>query len=85
VINKAINNKIVLDFKTKLQELLQKDGEVAIHYELIKYEGPPHRRKFYTNVKIDDKLMGEGSGYSKKESEQNAAKQALDMLEGIHE
>lgn len=84
-INNAINNKIILDFKTKLQELLQKDGEVAIQYELSKYEGPPHRRKFFTNVIIDKKNMGEGSGYSKKESEQNAAKQALDILEGMHE
>ncbi|MDR3598241.1 ribonuclease III [Clostridium sp.] len=85
VISNAISNKIVLDFKTKLQELIQKDGEVVIQYELSKYEGPPHRRKFFTNVIIDKKLMGEGSGYSKKESEQNAAKQALDILEGIHE
>ncbi len=61
IINKAINNEIVLDFKTKLQELLQKDGEVVIQYELTKFEGPPHRRKFFTNVVIDKKLMGEGS------------------------
>jgi len=74
-----------LDFKTKLQELLQKDGEIVIQYELTRYEGPPHRRKFFTNVIIDKKLMGEGSGYSKKEAEQNAAKQALDMLEGMNE
>lgn len=85
VINKAINNEIILDFKTKLQELLQKDGEVVIQYELTRYEGPPHRRKFFTNVVIDKKLMGEGSGYSKKESEQNAAKQALDILDVINE
>ena len=85
VINKAINNEIVLDFKTKLQELLQKDGEIVIQYELTRYEGPPHRRKFFTNVVIDKKLMGEGSGYSKKESEQNAAKQALEILDKTNE
>ena len=85
MINKAINNEIILDFKTKLQELIQKDGEIVIQYELTRYEGPPHRRKFFTNVIIDKKLMGEGSGYSKKESEQNAAKQALDILDGINE
>ena len=85
VIKKAINNEIVLDFKTKLQEFLQKDGEVLIHYELIKHEGPPHRRKFFTNVVIDGKVMGEGSGYSKKEAEQNAAKEALTKLDGINE
>lgn len=85
IIKKAINNEIVLDFKTKLQEFLQKDGEVLIHYELTKHEGPPHRRKFFTNVIIDDKIMGEGCGFSKKEAEQNAAKQALLKLDGIHE
>lgn len=85
IIHKAINNEIILDFKTKLQELLQKDGEISIQYELTKYDGPPHRRKFFTNVIIDKKVMGEGSGYSKKEAEQNAAKQALINLEGINE
>ncbi|NME81749.1 ribonuclease III [Clostridium sp. SM-530-WT-3G] len=85
IIKKAINNEIVLDFKTKLQEFLQKDGEVLIHYELIKHEGPPHRRKFFTNVVIDNKVMGEGCGYSKKEAEQNAAKEALIKLDGINE
>ena len=85
IIKKAINNVIVLDFKTKLQEFLQKDGEVLIHYELIKHEGPPHRRKFFTNVVIDNKVMGEGCGYSKKEAEQNAAKEALIKLDGINE
>ena len=85
IIKKAINNEIVLDFKTKLQEFLQNDGEVLIHYELIKHEGPPHRRKFFTNVVIDNKVMGEGCGYSKKEAEQNAAKEALIKLDGINE
>ena len=85
IVKRAINNEIVLDFKTKLQELLQKDGEVSIQYELTKYEGPPHRRKFFTNVLIDGKVMGEGSGYSKKEAEQNCAKQALKILDGIDE
>lgn len=85
IINKAINNEIILDFKTKLQEFLQKDGEVSIHYELIKHEGPPHRRKFFTNVVIENNIMGEGCGYSKKEAEQNAAKQALMKLDNKNE
>jgi dsRNA-specific ribonuclease len=42
IINKAIQNKIILDFKTKLQEFLQVNGEVNINYELL-YEGPPHQ------------------------------------------
>ena len=45
---------------------------------MIRYEGPPHRRKFYSKVVIDDLTMGKGEGYSKKESEQLAAKDALE-------
>jgi ribonuclease III len=76
-IKKAIKNEIVLDYKTKLQEAMQKDGDVAIIYELVKFEGPPHRRRFFTSVNINNKIMGNGCGYSKKESEQFAAKEAL--------
>lgn len=85
IIDKAINNKIILDFKTKLQEHLQQNGEVNITYELVKFEGPPHRRKFYTRVLINKDVMGEGEGYSKKEAEQKSAKQALINLEVINE
>lgn len=84
-ITKAVKNEIILDYKTKLQEVLQKNGEVEICYELIKFEGPPHRRKFYTKVMIDNKDMGEGGGYSKKEAEQNSAKEALNRLEESYE
>lgn len=80
VIDKAINEEIILDFKTRLQEVLQKNGEVNIVYDLIKHEGPPHRRKFFTNLIINNEVMGEGIGYSKKEAEQNAAKKALQRL-----
>ena len=69
----------------KTAEYLQKNGEVSIVYELIKFEGPPHRRKFYTKLIIDSKELTYGEGYSKKESEQNAAKAALEILEGENE
>lgn len=85
IIEKAIKNEIVLDFKTKLQELLQKQGEIDISYDLIKFEGPPHRRKFFTKVLINSEDMGYGEGYSKKEAEQNAAKHALSVLGDGHE
>lgn len=85
IIDKAINNKIILDFKTKLQEYLQQNGEVNITYELVKFEGPPHRRKFYTRVLINGDVKGEGEGFSKKEAEQKSAKRALINLEVINE
>jgi ribonuclease III len=77
IIDMANKNEIVLDYKTSLQEILQENGEIIIKYELVKYEGPPHRRKFYSKVVIDNITMGRGEGYSKKESEQLAAKDAL--------
>ncbi len=77
IIKKAIDNKIILDYKTKLQEILQKDGEVNICYNLLKFEGPPHRREFYVEILINGKSMGSGVGYSKKDAEQKAAKEVL--------
>lgn len=85
IIKRAVNNEIVLDFKTKLQEILQKNGEVSIEYELVKFEGPPHRRKFFTNVMVEGSIKGEGFGYSKKDSEQNAAKNALISMNEYYE
>jgi len=78
---KAARNEIVIDFKTKLQERLQKSGEVDIHYEMLKHEGPAHRRKFFCRVVIDSEPIGYGTGYSKKEAEQSAAQEALERLE----
>ena len=85
IIKKAIDNKIILDFKTKLQEYLQKDGDIDINYELYRHECPPHRRKFFVNLYVEGKLLGSGEGYSKKEAEQNAAKEALIKLEVVDE
>lgn len=81
IIERAIMNKIILDYKTKLQEVMQQNGDVCIEYFLLKHEGPPHRRKFYTQVSVDGKILGSGIGYSKKESEQSAAEEALKTLE----
>jgi len=84
-IEKAIGNEIILDYKTKLQEIFQQNGEVNICYELVKFEGPPHRRKFFVNLLINDSLKGSGQGFSKKEAEQNAAKEVMDNQEDVHE
>lgn len=80
IIKKSDSDDIIMDYKTKLQETIQKYGDYSIEYNLSGYEGPPHRRKFYTEVIIDGLVRGIGEGYSKKESEQNAAKEALQTL-----
>ena len=84
IIDKACKNEIILDYKTKLQEILQKNGEIDIQYNMIGFEGPPHRRIFFMEVIIDGKHMTKGEGYSKKEAEQNAAKNWLKSLEEKH-
>lgn len=84
-IEKAISNEIILDYKTKLQEILQQNGEVDICYELVKFEGPPHRRKFFVDLLINDCIKGSGQGYSKKEAEQNAAKEVMVNREVMNE
>lgn len=80
LIEMAGRNEIVFDYKTRLQEILQENGDVDIRYDMVKFEGPPHRRKFYSKVVIDDITMGRGEGFSKKESEQTAARDALEKL-----
>lgn len=77
IIEKAVRNQIVLDYKTKLQEILQKNGDVDISYNLTRFEGPPHRREFFVEVLINGESEGDGSGYSKKEAEQMSAKKVL--------
>ena len=71
-----------MDHKTRLQEVLQKSGDVFIDYRLIKEEGPAHERIFWTEVYVDEKLIGKGQGKSKKLAEQNAAENALSELQG---
>ena len=64
------------DYKSILQELLQTDKEGAT-YEVIEETGPAHNRTFKIVVKLDDVVLGVGVAGSKKEAEQEAAKDAL--------
>lgn len=64
------------DYKSKLQELVQTEKKSVV-YEVIKEEGPAHNKRFTSIVKVDGIKMGKGVGSSKKESEQEAAKDAL--------
>ncbi|MGK0466579.1 ribonuclease III [Clostridium sp.] len=84
-IEKAVSNEVILDYKTKIQEKLQQNGELDISYELVKFEGPPHKRKFFVDLLIDQSVKGSGQGYSKKEAEQNAAKEAISRQGWLHE
>jgi len=81
VIKDALEGKIFIDYKTHLQELIQNDSNVKITYEIIDEKGPDHNKTFYTHVKKNNKILGYGKGKSKKESEQNAAKMALGVIQ----
>ena len=76
-IEAALEGKLSKDYKSQLQERLQKSGELHISYEVLSQEGPDHRKTFRMGVYIDGKLAGEGQGKSKKEAEQQAACAAL--------
>ncbi|QVK18870.1 ribonuclease III [Mycoplasmatota bacterium] len=69
-----------VDYKSKLQELVQTDNNRSIRYEIVSEIGPAHNKTFISEVYMDDINMGTGEGRSKKEAEQNAAKVALDKM-----
>lgn len=68
------------DYKSRLQEYVQKDGSSSIRYETVAEEGPDHDKVFFVNVWVNSSLSGEGRGKSKKEAEQEAARAALVSL-----
>lgn len=76
-INKGID--FLHDYKSELQELVQTEKKSAI-YEVIDEKGPAHDKIFTCSVKVDEIVMGVGSGSSKKSAEQEAAKEALSKL-----
>lgn len=67
------------DYKTRLQELVQKALKEAPKYELMTEEGPPHDRVFLVCVKVKEDVWAQGRGRSKKHAEQAAAKLALEI------
>ena len=69
------------DYKTALQELVQRKPNRHISYDLVSESGPDHDKTFTFRVSINGKPVGEGSGRSKKEAEQMAACRALETLE----
>jgi ribonuclease-3 len=68
---------IIQDYKTKLQELVRTD-RMSLQYEIISESGPAHNKTFEALVKMENAVvLGKGVGKTKKEAEQNAAKEAL--------
>lgn len=74
----------VMDYKSQLQEIVQRSGQGALEYLIIQEKGPAHNREFVSRVALNGEILGTGIGKSKKEAEQKAAKEALDKLKNEH-
>ncbi|WP_010282511.1 ribonuclease III [Bacillus timonensis] len=70
----------VMDYKSQLQELVQRDGIGLIEYRVLQEKGPAHSREFVSRVSLNGEELGTGTGKSKKEAEQHAAEIALKNL-----
>ena len=70
------------DYKTMLQQFIEKDGSATLEYEVIAENGPEHKKEFTVIAKVNNNIVGKGTAYSKKNSEMQAAKHAL-MLFGF--
>jgi len=69
-----------IDYKTKLQEIVQKKQGQAFSYEVTEVSGPDHDKTFSVEVKLNGETVGEGKGKTKKSAEQDAAKAAVNTL-----
>ena len=70
------------DYKTALQELVQRESGQVLAYQLVGEEGPDHDKRFFVEVDLNGTPVGSGQGRSKKEAEQMAAKAAIGKLGG---
>jgi ribonuclease-3 len=68
------------NYKAVLQEWTQAEGGALPLYKTVNEVGPPHNRRFLVEVMVNDEVVGHGSGKSKKEAQQAAAKMALTVL-----
>ena len=69
-----------VDYKTRLQEIIQKNPEERVEYVLVSAEGPDHDKKFVGEVHLNSNVIGRGVSRSKKGAEQAAAQEALSLM-----
>ena len=79
-LKKIVDEKLYLSPKSKLQEIVQSSSRKLPDYQTLKVEGPEHKKMFTVSVLIDKVSYGEGTGFSKKEAEEIAAKKALEKI-----
>ncbi|HIR03122.1 MAG: ribonuclease III [Acutalibacteraceae bacterium] len=77
---KSPKPKSFKDYKTSLQEIIQKNPEERLEYVLVGESGPDHSKHFVVEVHLNSNVIGKGGGKSKKEAEQQAAREALELM-----
>ena len=77
---KAQNVKPFKDYKTTLQEIIQQNPEEKLEYMVTGESGPDHDKHFTVEVHLNSNVIGKGGGRSKKEAEQQAAREALELM-----
>lgn len=68
------------DYKTTLQEIIQKNPGELLEYVLVGESGPDHNKHFVVEVHLNSNVIGKGGGRSKKQAEQQAAREALELM-----
>lgn len=81
VLNDIAHKKLFYDSKTVLQEIVQGNIGSDVKYRLVKEEGPDHDKKFTAEVLIGERVLGSGTGRTKKAAEQSAAYHAIRKLQ----
>lgn len=77
---KNMKKKQVNDYKTTLQEIIQKNPGEQLDYVIVSESGPDHDKHFVVEVHLNSNVIGKGGGHSKKEAEQQAAREALELM-----
>ena len=82
ILDKEEEKSASRDYKTALQELVQRESGQVLQYHLTGEEGPDHDKRFFVEVTLNGAPIGAGQGRSKKEAEQMAAQAAIEKLGG---
>lgn len=72
--------KIVKDYKSELQQIIQQSGVDTLAYVTVGESGPDHEKTFDVEARMNSNIIGRGRGSSKREAEQNAAREALKLF-----
>ena len=81
ILDKEEEKSASRDYKTALQELVQRESGQVLRYQLVGESGPDHAKTFTVQVDLNGRAVGRGEGRSKKEAEQMAARAAIEALQ----